>query len=122
MVAVGVDLIEVERIAASLEKYGQRFLDRIFTAREQKYCDGRAESLAARFAAKEAVAKAIGTGIGDISWQDIEIVNEENGRPTVVLHGAAEAMSRTMGLEIWSVSLSHTQTHAIGMVVAANTS
>ena len=120
MLAVGVDLIEVERIAASLEKYGQRFLDRIFTAREQGYCDGRAECLAARFAVKEAVAKAMGTGIGDISWQDIEIVNEENGRPTLVLHGAASAMSRTMGLKLWSISLSHTHTHAIGMVVAAN--
>ena len=121
MLAVGVDLIEVNRIAASLEKYGQRFLDRIFTVREQEYCDGRAESLAARFAAKEAVAKAMGTGIGDISWQDIEIINEDNGRPTLVLHGAALAMAQGIGLERWSVSLSHTQTHAIAMVAAENT-
>jgi holo-[acyl-carrier protein] synthase len=121
MLAVGVDLIEVERIGASLEKYGQRFLDRIFTEREQQYCDGRAESLAARFAAKEAVAKAMGTGIGDIRWLDIEIVNEGNGRPVLVLHGAAGTMAHTMGLELWSLSLSHTKTHAIGMVVAAST-
>jgi holo-[acyl-carrier protein] synthase len=121
MLAVGVDMIEVERIGSSLEKYGQRFLDRIFTEREQRYCDGRAESLAARFAAKEAVGKAMGTGIGDIRWLDIEIVNEENGQPLLVLHGAARTMAHTMGLELWSLSLSHTKTHAIGMVVAAST-
>jgi holo-[acyl-carrier protein] synthase len=121
MLAVGVDMIEVERIGSSLEKYGQRFLDRIFTEREQRYCDGRAESLAARFAAKEAVGKAMGTGIGDIRWLDIEIVNEENGQPLLVLHGAARTMAHTMGLELWSLSLSHTKTHAVGMVVAAST-
>ena len=94
------------------------FSNRIFTAQEQQYCHGRIEKLAARFAAKEAVSKALGTGIGDASWRDIEIVNEENGRPLVFLHGAALEIARKQNLDAWSISLSHTETHAIGMAVA----
>ena len=118
MLAVGVDLLEVERVELSLERFGQRFLDRVFTEREQQYCNGRAQSLAARFAAKEAVGKALGTGLGDAGWHEIEIVNEENGRPFLLLHGAAQDLARQQGLNNWTVSLSHTETHAIGMVVA----
>ena len=121
MLAVGVDLIEIARVKQSLEKYGQRFLDRLFTEREQQYCNGRVESLAVRFAAKEAVSKALGTGIGDASWRDIEIVNEENGRPNLVMHGAAQEIASRQGLDTWSISLSHTDTHAIGMAVAMDT-
>jgi holo-[acyl-carrier protein] synthase len=118
MLAVGVDLIELVRVKDGLETYGQRFLDRVFTEGEQLYCNGRVECLAARFAAKEAVSKALGTGIGDASWQDIEIINEENGRPVLFLHGAAREIARKLNLDTWSISLSHTETHAIGMVVA----
>ena len=122
MLAVGVDLIELERVEEGLEKYGQRFLDRVFTEAEQIYCDGRVECLAARFAAKEAVSKALGTGIGDASWREIEIVNEENGRPVLFLHGAAREIARKQNLDTWSISLSHTETHAIGMAVAMSVS
>jgi holo-[acyl-carrier protein] synthase len=118
MLAVGVDLIELVRVKEGLEKYGHRFLDRVFTEGEQRYCNGRVECLAARFAAKEAVSKALGTGIGDASWREIEIVNEENGRPVLCLHGAAQEIARKLNLDTWSISLSHTETHAIGMAVA----
>lgn len=118
LLAVGVDLIEVERVEQSLEKYGQRFLTRIFTEREQNYCNGRVQSLAARFAVKEAVGKALGTGIGDVSWQEIEIVNEENGRPILLLHGDAQRIAHQQGLDNWTISLSHTEAYAVGMVVA----
>jgi holo-[acyl-carrier protein] synthase len=118
MLAVGIDMIEVERVKRSIERFGSRFLTRVFTERELRTCGGRVERLAARFAAKEAVGKALGTGIGDVRWLEIEIITEANGRPILLLHGAAEEIARANGLDIWTVSLSHTETHAIGMVVA----
>ena len=118
ILAVGVDIIEVTRINQSLDRLGVRFLDRIFTAREQAYCEGRATSLAGRFAVKEAVAKALGTGIGDVGWRHIEIVNDEQGRPQLVLYGAANKLAESLGLFHWSISLSHSNEHAIGMAVA----
>ena len=121
VLAAGVDLIEVERVQQSLDRFGNRFLNRVFTEQERLYCNGRAQSLAARFAVKEAVGKALGTGIGDISWREIEIYNEENGRPILILHGAAQEIARKQRLESWTVSLSHTKIHAIGMAVAMRT-
>lgn len=118
MLSVGVDLIEVERVEGGVARLGQRFLDRIFTPQEQAHCQGRAASLAGRFAIKEAVGKALGTGIGDIRWKDVEVVCEANGRPRLVLHGAAAALAQAQGLRHWSISISHTDTHAIGFVVA----
>ena len=118
MLAVGVDIIEVDRIERSLDRLGSRFLDRIFTQQEQAYCDGRVDKLAARFAVKEAVGKAFGTGIGDIGWRDIEIVNDERGRPELILHNKAMVLAEKKGLSEWSVSMSHTDTHAVGMAVA----
>ncbi len=115
---VGVDLIEVERMAEGMARHGARFCDRFFTAREQEQCGGRAASLAGRFAVKEAVAKALGTGIGDVGWKEIEIVNDERGRPVLTLHGAAARLAAEHGLGEWAISLSHTATHAIGMAVA----
>lgn len=118
MLAVGVDIIEVDRIERSLSRHGSRFLDRIFTAQEQAYCGGRANRLAARFAVKEAVGKALGTGIGDVLWRDIEVVNNARGKPEIILHDTAARLAEEMGLREWSISMSHTDTHAIGMVVA----
>jgi holo-[acyl-carrier protein] synthase len=116
--ASGVDIIEVDRIRRSLERYGSRFSRRFFTPRELDQCHGRATSLAGRFAVKEAVSKALGTGIGDVRWKDVEIVNDERGRPQLVLHGAAQELAMAQGLKTWSISLSHTTAHAVGMVVA----
>jgi len=114
----GIDLIEIERIADAIERHGDRFLNRIFTPRELADCGGRAESLAARFAAKEAMAKALGCGIGDISWQEVEIQREENGAPKLHLSGESARLAKEKGLETWSVSLSHSKSHAVAMLVA----
>jgi holo-[acyl-carrier protein] synthase len=118
VLSVGVDIIEVERLKRGAERYGQRFHDRFFTAQEQEQCAGRAASLAGRFAVKEAVSKALGTGIGDIAWKEIEVLNDENGRPVLTLHGAAARLAAERGLLHWSISLSHTATHAVGIATA----
>jgi holo-[acyl-carrier protein] synthase len=118
MLAVGIDLIEVERVRRSLDRFGDRFLARIYTKQERRYCDGQAERLAARFALKEAVGKALGTGIGDVSWREIEVLNDDNGRPNLILHGSAQRVATALGLLHWSISLSHNRTQAVGMVVA----
>lgn len=118
MLVTGVDIIEVDRVRRGLQRYGRRFADRFFTAAEQDQCGDRAASLAGRFAVKEAVSKALGTGIGDVAWKEIEVINDERGRPTLVLHGAARHLAREMGLHEWAISLSHTQTHAVGFAVA----
>lgn len=117
MLAVGVDILEVERMSTGMERHGSRFCDRFFTEREQAQCGGRAASLAGRFAVKEAVSKALGTGIGDVAWKEIEILNDERGRPLLSLHGAAARLAAERGLTDWAISLSHTKTHAVGMAV-----
>jgi holo-[acyl-carrier protein] synthase len=118
MLAAGVDMIEIERIEQGIARHGDRFYDRFFTPQEQSYCAGRTASLAGRFAIKEAVAKALGTGIGDISWTDVEVVCDQRGRPEVVLHNKAKELAESLGLHRWAISLSHTGTHAIGFAVA----
>ncbi len=118
MLAVGIDIIEVVRIENSLQRSGQRFLDRIFTQKEQVYCERRPERLAGRFAVKEAVGKALGIGIGDVRWCEIEIVNDERGRPELFLYGDAKNLSERLGLHSWSISMSHSETNAVGMAVA----
>ena len=113
----GIDLIEIDRVASAIKRHGDRFLNRIFTAREIHDCAGRAESFAARFAAKEATSKALGSGFGDIAWDEVEIQRGEKGAPILVLHGKAALLAEKQNFTIWSVSLSHSQTHAIAMVV-----
>lgn len=117
--ATGIDMIEVARIAEALERFGQRFSDRFFTPREQELCAQNPERLAGRFAVKEAVGKALGTGIGDIRWVEVEVLGDERGRPVLVLHGDAARLAAEAGLTQWSISLSHTATHAIGLAVAS---
>lgn len=120
MLYSGVDLIEIARVAAAVERHADRLLARVFTACELEQCRGRAESLAARFAAKEAAAKALGTGIwrDGICWTDIETIRGASGAPTLVLHGAAAARAAQLGWQTWSVSLSHDRSHAVAFVVA----
>lgn len=118
MIASGIDLVDIGRIERTIARQGQRFLDRIFTPAEQAYCAGRADRLAARFAVKEAVSKALGTGIGDMRWVEIEIVNDKRGKPTLKLHGDAQRIANELRLHYWSISISHTATHAIGQAVA----
>jgi holo-[acyl-carrier protein] synthase len=114
----GIDLVEIERIWAAVERHGERFLQRIFTAREIVEAGRSPASLAVRFAAKEAVSKALKTGIGPVGWREIEVLNGSNGEPELHLHGAAAERAAEIGLVEWSVSLSHSRSQAIAMVVA----
>jgi holo-[acyl-carrier protein] synthase len=120
MLATGVDLVEIERLQSVIERYGDRFLNRVYTSRELLEVRGNMSSLAARFAAKEAVSKALGTGIGRISWRDIEILRGPERQPVLVLYGEAHRLAGQLGLSQWSLSLSHTQGHAIAFVVATD--
>lgn len=123
MLATGVDLVNIARIERIVQRYGERFLQRIYTERERTFARGRPAELAARFAAKEAVAKALGVGMRLLSplgvgWHDVEVLNERSGRPYVVLHGRAQALAQSQGLTEWSISLSHDGGMAIAFVVA----
>ena len=118
MLACGVDFILVVRIEETIERFGDRFLGRVYTQGELEYCAGRSPSLAARWAAKEAVAKALGVGIGDVMWREIEVVNDRRGAPTLTLHGAAGELAVTRGLNQWAISLTHDDGRAVAMVVA----
>jgi holo-[acyl-carrier protein] synthase len=118
IIRTGVDLLEIERLKDAVARHGDRFLARIYTAAEREVCAGNFASLSARFAAKEAVAKALGTGLGAVGWTDIEILREDMGQPLLRLHGRAAALANELGLAQWSISLSHTHEHAVAMAVA----
>lgn len=121
VLGVGTDLIEIERIEESIDRFGKRFLERIFTAGEIEYCERRkqaAESYAARFAAKEAGAKALGTGMSrGVSWQEIEVRRRPGERPTLHWSGRAAERARAMGIERVELSLTHSKTVAMAVVV-----
>jgi len=117
--STGVDLLEIYRLEEALERHGGRFLARIYTIAEQELCAGNPASLAARFAAKEAVAKALGTGLGIVAWTDIEILRAESGAPVLRLSGKARSLADELGLGEWAISLSHTHQYAIATVVAS---
>ena len=115
--STGVDMIEIARVGRAIERNGDRFLRRIFTPAELAHCGRRLPSLAGRFALKEAVAKALGTGIGDFNWVDIEIINDDRGKPVLHLHNHALVLAQQLELTQWSVSLTHTDNHAVGFAV-----
>ena len=121
MLRTGIDIIEIYRVDAVILTHGERFLERVYTERELVDANGRTPSLAARFAAKEAVSKALGFGIGKVGWRDIEITRDQHRRPLLRLHGPAQALAAELGLEEWSLSLSHTHDHAAAVVVASCT-
>ena len=120
LVGTGIDLVEIPRIQRSMERYGDRFLDRVFTSREKTYCLRKrkaAESFAARFAAKEAAAKALGTGIGyGVTWREIEVTREAGGRPGLQFHGRANQIAEGLGVARASLSLTHTGALAMASV------
>lgn len=116
-VQCGIDLIEVERIRTAAERWGSRFVDRVWTGREQRICRGRYPELAARFAGKEAASKALGTGISGLVWREIEILQDRRGKPLVFLHGAARARAETLGIKSMAVSLTHTRALAAAIVL-----
>jgi holo-[acyl-carrier protein] synthase len=120
LVGTGIDLTEVPRIQKSIARFGNRFLDRIFTPREKAYClrkRNAAESFAARFAAKEAAAKALGTGISyGVTWLEIEITREPSGRPGLQFHGRAAELAARLGVSKAALSLTHTDVLAMASV------
>jgi holo-[acyl-carrier protein] synthase len=118
MVSVGVDIIEIERIAGALERWGERFLRHVYTEHEVVFCRGRVPELAARFAAKEAISKALGTGLYGIHWREMEILPDPLGKPLVCLYGQAAARASYLGLSEFAVSLSHSKEYAVASVVA----
>jgi holo-[acyl-carrier protein] synthase len=121
IIGTGIDLTEIERIQQSIDRYGERFLNRIYTPAEQAYClrkRNAAESFAARFAAKEAAAKALGTGISfGVTWLEIEVVREHGGRPNVQFHGRAAAIAQRLGVAHAALSITHTSSLAMASVV-----
>jgi holo-[acyl-carrier protein] synthase len=124
IIGTGVDLTEVPRIRQSIERFGDRFLNRIYTERELAYVarkGGKFERYAARFAAKEAGMKAIGTGWrGGIRWQDFEVTNLPSGKPTLTFHGVAAALAARMGVRNIALSLTHTAETAMAFVILEN--
>ena len=121
IVGTGIDIAEVERIANAIENYGPRFLERIFTEGERQYCESKAnrnERYAARFAAKEAAMKALGTGWSHgVRWRDIEICREPGGPPTVKFHGKAAEFAERLGASRVALSMSHTLQQAVAHVI-----
>lgn len=117
----GVDLVEIGRIERAVARLGERFVNRVFTEEERLYCRGRGPQLAARFAAKEAVGKVLGTGLWNegVAWQHIAVINDPGGKPRLVLSGEAAIRAEQAGLRQWSVSLSHSRGDAIAFVIAS---
>ena len=122
MLVTGVDIIEIPRIKGVAERHGQRFFRRVYTDGEIAYCRGRAPQLASRFAAKEAVMKALGTGVRGIRWRDIEIVRDRGQAPTVRLHGSALSRAKRLGIDNLAVALSHSEQYAVAFVVGESSS
>ena len=124
IVGTGIDIAEVPRIAASIKRFGDRFITRIFTPGEIRYCDSKAnriERYAARFAAKEAAMKAIGTGWNyGVSWQDIEVTRQPGGRPTILFHRKAAEFAARIGAKHIALSLTHTKDFAMAQVILEN--
>ena len=121
-IAVGIDIIEVGRIRKVFEKHGERFLQRVYTEREIWQCRGKATRLAGRFAAKEAISKALGTGLHGVAWREMEIVQLRSGRPTVTLHGNAKQRAELLGLSAFDVSIADLAEFSIAVAVAVQTS
>ena len=121
IVGTGIDIAEVTRIRQAIQRFGDRFLGRIYTAGERRYCDSkanRAERYAARFAAKEAAMKALGTGWNHgVRWRDCEVVRMPGGRPTITFHGKAGEFAAKMGVKNAALSISHTAEQAIAQVI-----
>ena len=118
MLRTGVDIIEIDRLRRAIDRHGDHFLQRIYTPAEIDRYGDRPWSLAARWAAKEAVGKALGTGIGPVAWTDIEVLEDDQRAPVLRLSGRAESLARELGLTEWAISLSHTDDLAIAFVVA----
>jgi holo-[acyl-carrier protein] synthase len=122
-IAVGIDVIEIQRIERALAEFGQRFLERIYTDAERARFADRPNELAGRFAVKEATSKVLGTGIRGIRWKEMEVLTNRRGKPVLVLHGGAAERAEQLGLTDFSVSISitHSRTDAMAIVVGLKT-
>jgi holo-[acyl-carrier protein] synthase len=114
----GVDAAEVSRIGRAVERWGQRFLDRVYTPSEQRYCGSKTQRLAGRFAAKEAISKVLGTGITYIRWKEMEILPDARGKPVVTLYGRALSVADALQLGDVSVSITHTRDLALAFAMS----
>jgi len=114
--ALGVDVIEIERVRRVLQRHPQRFLQRVYTPEEVAVCRGRVHELAARFAAKEAAMKALGTGARGLAWREIEVLPNRRGKPLLYLHGRAQERAQTIGLHAVDISLTHSRVYALAVV------
>jgi holo-[acyl-carrier protein] synthase len=121
-VAIGIDIIEVDRVRKVYEHHGERFLKRVFTEAEVLQCRGKANRLAGRFAAKEAISKALGTGLHGVAWREMEVVQLRSGRPTVTLHGNAKRRAQLLGISAFDVSIADLKDFSIAVAVAIQTS
>ena len=122
MLRTGVDIIEIVRLEEAVARHGDRFLERVYTPAEIAAYRNQPRSLAARWAAKEAVAKALGTGLGEVGWREIEVLADERNAPVLRLSGRAQSLAAALGLTEWAISLSHTDELAIALVVASDRS
>jgi holo-[acyl-carrier protein] synthase len=119
--AAGIDAIELDRVKRTFERHPERFLARVYTEYEIAYCRGRINELAVRFAAKEAMMKALGTGVRGVGWREIEVLSDRRGKPLIYLHGGAAERAAYLGMGPAEVSLTHSDTVAFAFVVAACT-
>lgn len=117
-VQCGLDMVDIDRIGELVQRYGQRFLNRVWTEREQHICRGRYPELAARFAGKEATMKALGTGVVGTGWREIEILRDSLGKPLLFLHGRSKERAARLGLGTWAISLTHSRALACALVIA----
>jgi holo-[acyl-carrier protein] synthase len=118
MLSAGVDIVEIERVRRAVSRWGDRFLDRVYTADEIAFCRGRVPELAVRFAGKEAISKALGTGLVGVSWREMEVLSDPRGKPYILLHGRAAIRASRLGLADFAISLSHSREYAVAVVVA----
>ena len=114
---IGVDIIEINRVKKAVDRWGKRFLERVFTSEEIRLYAGKNQSLAARFAAKEAVLKALSICNNGINWHEIEVLSDSRGKPTITLAGKAREAARTMAVDCLDVSLSHSEHYAVAFCV-----
>src|SRR5216683_4929720 len=121
-IAIGIDIIEVDRVRKVYEHHDERFLKRVYTEMEIRQCRGKANRLAGRFAAKEAISKALGTGLHGVAWREMEVVQLRSGRPTVTLHGNAKRRAQFLGISAFDVSIADLKDFSIAIAVAIQTS